>query len=188
LLWAITSYFNPCRYKARPASYRLFRAHLNVPLVTVEAGLDGRFELGPEDSPSTSSTHSLQARPNPWTPSKRTRNCGSGTTSGWCGRLAEPRSKEHRLYDACILGTGDRAILCAALGEFQHAVRAVHMNFQIEHCRLWAAPFFETMRGRVGSVEGRVFRLWHGDLKHNEYKERNYFASRREDGLAPAGR
>src|SRR5258705_10708760 len=50
LLWAITSYFNPCGYKARLANYRLFREHLNVPLVTVEASHNGTFELDTRDA------------------------------------------------------------------------------------------------------------------------------------------
>ena len=35
-LWAITSYFNPMRYKRKLANYRLFREHLPLPLLTVE--------------------------------------------------------------------------------------------------------------------------------------------------------
>jgi hypothetical protein len=50
MLWAITSYFNPARYRTRLENYRRFRAHLTVPLVTVEASFDGRFELGREDA------------------------------------------------------------------------------------------------------------------------------------------
>ena len=50
MLWAITSYFNPVRYRSRLANYRRFRAALNVPLVAVEAAADGRFELRPGDA------------------------------------------------------------------------------------------------------------------------------------------
>jgi hypothetical protein len=50
MLWAITSYFNPAGYRTRLENYRRFRAHLTVPLVTVEASFDGRFELGPADA------------------------------------------------------------------------------------------------------------------------------------------
>jgi hypothetical protein len=44
-LWAITSYFNPARYRTRAANYKVFREHLGVPLLTVEHAVDGRFEL-----------------------------------------------------------------------------------------------------------------------------------------------
>jgi len=50
MFWAITSYFNPVRYRSRLANYRRFRAALNVPLVAVEAAADGQFELGPGDA------------------------------------------------------------------------------------------------------------------------------------------
>ena len=35
-LWAITSYFNPMRYRRRLANYHTFRENLKVPLITVE--------------------------------------------------------------------------------------------------------------------------------------------------------
>jgi hypothetical protein len=49
-MWAITSYFNPVRYKRRLLNYRVFRANLGLPLVTVELGFDGEFELRNEDA------------------------------------------------------------------------------------------------------------------------------------------
>src|SRR5688500_2434422 len=49
-LWAITSYFNPLGYQTRLANYRIFRRHLPVPLLTVELGYDGRFELNARDA------------------------------------------------------------------------------------------------------------------------------------------
>ena len=49
-MWAITSYYNPVGYRRRLANYRLFRANLGVPLVTVELSFDGRFELAEDDA------------------------------------------------------------------------------------------------------------------------------------------
>jgi hypothetical protein len=49
-LWAITSYFNPMGYRTRLANYRIFRRHLPVPLLTVEQGYDGGFELNASDA------------------------------------------------------------------------------------------------------------------------------------------
>lgn len=49
-MWAITSYYNPVRYKRRLSNYRLFRANLAVPLVTVELSFDGEFELERKDA------------------------------------------------------------------------------------------------------------------------------------------
>src|SRR5712692_9448830 len=50
VMWAITSYYNPARYKRRLSNYRIFRANLGVPLVTVELSFDGHFELAHDDA------------------------------------------------------------------------------------------------------------------------------------------
>lgn len=49
-VWAITSYFNPVGFKRRLSNYRIFRANLAAPLVTVELSFDGRFELADGDA------------------------------------------------------------------------------------------------------------------------------------------
>jgi hypothetical protein len=49
-LWALTSYFNPMRYRRRYANYRAFRDRLNVPLVAVELAHSPDFELTEEDA------------------------------------------------------------------------------------------------------------------------------------------
>jgi len=49
-LWAITSYFNPMRYQSKRANYRVFRQHLNVPLVAVELAYSPDFELKEGDA------------------------------------------------------------------------------------------------------------------------------------------
>jgi hypothetical protein len=48
--WAITSYYNPARYRCRLANYRVFRRHLQVPLVAVELSFGADFDLRPEDA------------------------------------------------------------------------------------------------------------------------------------------
>lgn len=49
-LWGITAYFNPIGYRRRLENYRLFRANLAIPLVTVELGTDGHYELNESDA------------------------------------------------------------------------------------------------------------------------------------------
>ena len=78
------------------------------------------------------------------------------------------------LYDACILGSGDRAILCAALGKFEYCTRALLMNDRRkEHYLAWARPYFEAVAGRIGYISGRAFHLWHGEVKDRQYGVRD---------------
>jgi hypothetical protein len=49
-LWAITTYFNSAGNPWRRSNFAAFRAHLGVPLIAVEHGYEGRFELGAEDA------------------------------------------------------------------------------------------------------------------------------------------
>jgi hypothetical protein len=49
-LWAITAYFNPMNWRRRRENYRHFRQALRIPLVAVELGYDGRFDLTPQDA------------------------------------------------------------------------------------------------------------------------------------------
>jgi hypothetical protein len=82
--------------------------------------------------------------------------------------------EQHGLYDAYILGGADRAILCAALGQFDQAVRAVGMSGpRRDHYLAWARPYFDSVRGRVGHIQGRLLHLWHGDLRHRMYADRH---------------
>ncbi len=81
--------------------------------------------------------------------------------------------EKHGLYDACILGTGDRVMLCAGLGKLDYGVRATLMNKRsAQHYLAWACPYSETVRGRVGAVCGRLFHLWHGEIKDRGYEQR----------------
>jgi hypothetical protein len=49
-LWAITCYYNPLRYRRRLPNYRTFRAHLELPLVTVEAVYGNEPDLTAADA------------------------------------------------------------------------------------------------------------------------------------------
>ena len=89
---------------------------------------------------------------------------------------ASPRAvlDAHGLYDACILGSGDRAVLCAGLGTFDYCTRGLLMNArQEEHYLAWARPYFATVRGRIGYISGRAFHLWHGEVRDRQYGERD---------------
>lgn len=97
-----------------------------------------------------------------------------GSTAGLAWASRRDVLEKHRLYDACILGSGDRAILCAALGEFDHAAQALQMNARrFEHYLAWARPYFDSVGGGVGHIQGRIFHLWHGDPYDRKYAERH---------------
>jgi len=49
-LWAVTTYYNPAGYRLRLKNYRVFRAHLGVPLLTVELSVSGHYELEETDA------------------------------------------------------------------------------------------------------------------------------------------
>jgi hypothetical protein len=49
-LWAITAYFNPMHWRRRRENFKQFRRALPLPLVAVELGYDGRFDLEPGDA------------------------------------------------------------------------------------------------------------------------------------------
>jgi len=259
-LWGVTCYFNPAGYRRKRANFRTFRDHLTIPLVAVEQGFDGHFELRPDDAeilvrvpggdilwqkerllnagvralpPSCQAVawidcdvifgdadwpdramralerfdlvHLFHERHNlppdgpldrlgrwaePATSTSAVHKLASGRGSiddlvdndaqlqlrsttglGWATRREVVDA--HGLYDACILGGGDRVALCAAMGQFAAGVRANHMQGRrVEHYLAWARPYHETIQGRVGAIPGRAFHLWHGDLKDRRYEER----------------
>src|SRR5208283_69697 len=72
------------------------------------------------------------------------------------------------------LGSGDRALVCAALGRFEDAIYTIRLNqARTAHYLDWAKPFFADVNGSVHFVEGSLFHLWHGDLKDRRHFERH---------------
>ena len=72
---------------------------------------------------------------------------------------------EHGFYDGCIVGSGDRAMIAAAWGGFDHVLSQFAMgDAYAGHFLDWAKRFREAVGGRVASLEGDVFHLWHGAL------------------------
>jgi hypothetical protein len=99
------------------------------------------------------------------------RDFGATTGLAWAGR--RDVVDRHGLYDANIVGGGDKVMISGMLGRLEDAGLASKMNpRRAEHYRAWARPFFETVRGSVGYVPGRIFHLWHGDLKDRRGQER----------------
>jgi len=96
------------------------------------------------------------------------------TTAGLAWASRRDLLEQHGLYDAAILGSGDRLIVCAALGEFEYGTRALMMNAQrAEHYKQWARPYYAVAAGRVTNIPGRLFHLWHGAISDRQYESRH---------------
>jgi hypothetical protein len=93
--------------------------------------------------------------------------------------------EKHGFYDACVMGSGNRAMLCAALGRFDDAIHYLQMNPNwAKHYLAWAEPFFDTVRGSITYLDEDVSHLWHGELENRQYAERH--ALLKELGFDPA--
>jgi hypothetical protein len=93
------------------------------------------------------------------------------------GRAAVARRtllENHGFYDSCVMGSGSRAMLCAALGRFDDAIQYLKMSpLWARHYLAWAHPFFDSVNGSVTYLNENVFHLWHGELEDRKYIERH---------------
>ena len=98
---------------------------------------------------------------------------GLQSTVGLAWACSRKLLRRHGLYDACIIGGADRAILGAALGRFDYGIEALRMSGKrLNHYLEWAQPFHEAVKGRVCHIPGRAFHLWHGELLNRQYESR----------------
>lgn len=261
-LWAITCYFNPCRYRRRLANYRLFRSRLKTPLIAVELSFNGRMDLGPADADILLQFTSgdvmwqkerllnlaLGALPPEcryvawidadvmferhdwpelaaralddcplvqlfsdawlldadWTADRPPQqhverhrpSFAAGLRSGldvdtclihpslnvrtgtYAIGLAWAARRElldrHGLLDINIIGGGDRAMLTAACGRFDHCREWHCQNEHQRRCyRRWAEPFHDSVQGRVRSIPGNLYHFWHGSMQHRSAHTRH---------------
>ena len=94
-------------------------------------------------------------------------SCGHGYVWAATRKLLE----DHRLYDACVIGGTDSAIVRAAYGRFDDALRLQPLHR--DHYLAWAQPFHEVVNSNVGFVDGNIFHLWHDKTEHRRYRARN---------------
>ena len=77
-------------------------------------------------------------------------------------------------YDACIMGSGNRAMISAALGSPADAIHFLRMTPRwADHYRAWAERHSHAVGANIGCLEGSVVHLWHGDLEHRRYQDRH---------------
>jgi hypothetical protein len=93
--------------------------------------------------------------------------CGSYSYSrGFTWAARRDLFERHGLYDACIVGAGDRAMAAAAYGCYDAVIDLVGMNDrQRERYLAWAKPFHETIGTAVGWTPGDIYHLWHGEMR-----------------------
>lgn len=78
--------------------------------------------------------------------------------------------ERHGLYDVCVIGGGDTALLGGAYGATDVLAQRWRMSpAQQRHYARWATDFHEDVSGRVGALPGEIHHLWHGDLKDRRY-------------------
>src|SRR5437763_12320314 len=65
---------------------------------------------------------------------------------------------ENGLYDACIVGGGDLAMISAAYGCFDIA---------------WAPSCYEMCHNETGFLDRPLFHLWHGEMDTRRYRKRH---------------
>lgn len=80
----------------------------------------------------------------------------------------------HGLYDANILGGGDTALVAAATNCFDTVMTYQYMNArQQERYLAWAKPFYDTVQGDVGFLQGEIYHLWHGKIENRRARVRH---------------
>jgi hypothetical protein len=261
-LWAITAYFNPMGYRRRRENFRLFRERLRVPLVAVELGFGGRFDLGDDDAETLVRISGgdvmfqkerllnlalahvpVECRHIAWLDSDVVfeRNDWMHAAvdalarhslvqlfgqvdyvrAGWAGptsdgpevylsrqslasataagrdplaaiHLRVPGSEvpvyskgfawagwrsvleQAGLYDECILGGGDSALVSAVFGDMESVVHRQEMS-QAQEARYggWARLLRAAGGDAIGLVDGRIFHLWHGDMRSRRHGSRH---------------
>jgi hypothetical protein len=82
--------------------------------------------------------------------------------------------ERHGLYDAAIIGGGDRLLAYASFGESAAAVRAYEMGERRQgHYLAWAERWQREVMGSVGTLDCDLMTLWHGNIGDRGIGHRN---------------
>lgn len=82
--------------------------------------------------------------------------------------------KRNNFYDFCVTGSGDRALYCAASGEYEITRTNLVMNEKrFNHYMIWAKSFNNSIEGKISYIEGYIIHLYHGEIDNRQYRERH---------------
>ena len=105
----------------------------------------------------------------------------ASTTPGFAWASARETIERCRFFDTCIVGGGDRAMIAATYGAFDHVIRRQRMTpAHAAQYRAWGEPFQAEIGDAVGSIPGDLFHFWHGSVEKRRMRERY-------DEIAPFG-
>jgi hypothetical protein len=60
----------------------------------------------------------------------------------------------------------------AAAGHIPHKCITKSFTDNIDEVNEWSTRFFELVQGKIGSVDGELYHIWHGDIKKRDYLKR----------------
>lgn len=82
--------------------------------------------------------------------------------------------RHYGLYDAMIIGSGDRLLVGTIYGYFRKIMDVFEMNkARRRHYIKWAVPFHKTVGRRISHVPGPIYHLWHGEFASRKTLERH---------------
>lgn len=118
----------------------------------------------------------------------------ASTTPGFAWAMARETIEQCRFFDTCVVGGGDRAMIAAVYGQWDHVIRRQKMtNGHAESFRAWGETFRNAVDGAVFSIPGDLFHCWHGSLEKRRMRERYdeiaafHFDPARDIGLSTCG-
>jgi hypothetical protein len=94
--------------------------------------------------------------------------------TGLCWAARRELLDQHGFYDGCILGSGDRAMVSAGYGCFDHLQQYSRMNDREKARYLaWGKPFHHAVGSAIGFVDGNIYHFWHGEMRDRGHGERH---------------
>lgn len=76
------------------------------------------------------------------------------------------------LFDRALIGGADHIIAHAAVGQIPHPCITKAFTENLDEVVAWSHQFYGVTGGRLGSVPGDLYHLWHGSLESRQYLQR----------------